>query len=129
MQSELDSEGFRQIFDTAPDAMVIVDSQGCITLVNQQVERLFGFSRGELLGQKIEILVPRRYRTAHTHYRAQYTAAPDSRAMGSGLELYGTHRNGTEFPVEISLSPVSTKEGMFVAASIRDVTLQRQLQA
>lgn len=129
MQSELGSEGFRQIFDTAPDAMVIVDSQGCITLVNQQVERLFGFSRGELLGQKIEILVPRRYRTAHTHYRAQYTAAPDSRAMGSGLELYGTHRNGTEFPVEISLSPVSTKEGMFVAASIRDVTLQRQLQA
>ncbi len=129
MKFELGSDGFRQIFDTAPDAMVIVDAEGAIVLVNQQVERLFGFAREELLGQKIEVLVPRRYRDRHTRDRAKFTSAPSSRAMGSGLELYGMHRDGREFPVEISLSPVSVAQGKVVAASIRDVSLQRQLQA
>jgi len=116
----------------APDATLIVDAHGRILLVNAQTERLFGYYREELIGQPIEMLIPARYRTRHVGERKGYYADPHVRPMGVGLELNGLRKNGTEFPVEISLAPVTTVEGTFVSASIRDSTerkaFERRLQ-
>jgi PAS domain S-box-containing protein len=128
MYGDLNREGFRHLFETAPDAIVIVDAEGRIVLVNQQVERLFRFSRDELLGNEIEILIPGRFHGTHVRQRKEYKASPEVRPMGSGLELSGCRKDGSEFPVEISLSPVSTERGAFVSAIIRDVTARRALQ-
>jgi protein-histidine pros-kinase len=119
---------FRGLLEAAPDAMVIVGRDGCIALINTQMERLFGHTREQLLGQPVEILVPHRYREAHGRHRLGFFGRPHARAMGAGLELYGMRRDGSEFPVEISLSPLDTEEGLFVSAAIRDATERRRFE-
>jgi PAS domain S-box-containing protein len=119
---------FRGIVESAPDAMVISDAQGRIVLVNAETERLFRYWRQDLIGQSVDVLVPERFRKTHPAHRSNYTVQPKTRAMGAGIELYGLRRDGTEFPVEISLSPLDTPGGMLVSSAIRDVTEQRRTQ-
>jgi PAS domain S-box-containing protein len=119
---------FRGLLEAAPDAMVIANSDGRIELVNAQTERLFGYPRGELLGQPVEKLVPERFHAAHSAHRTGYSSNPQVRPMGVGLELYGRRNDGTEFPVEISLSPLETPEGVLVSAAIRDITARKQAE-
>jgi len=119
---------FRGLLEAAPDAMVIVGRDGRIALINSQMERLFGYPREQLLGQPVDILVPERYRVAHGEHRAGFFTQPHARAMGAGLQLFGLRRDGSEFPVEISLSPLETEEGLFVSGAIRDATERRQFE-
>lgn len=122
-----------RLFDAFPEAMVAVDGEGRIRLVNAQAEKLFGYSRDEMLGQRIEMLVPERLRARHVGHRSTYTHDPRTRPMGIGLELAGIRKDGSEVPVEISLSPLETDEGAFVVSAIRDITerkgFERTLQA
>lgn len=116
-------EKFRHLLEAAPDAMVIADGAGLVQLVNARAESLFGYARNELLGQPVEVLIPERYRAAHPGHRGSYFTEPRMRPMGSGgLALFGRKKDGTEFPAEISLSPLETEEGTVAITAIRDVT-------
>jgi len=117
------------LLELIPDAVVIVDAAGVIRQINSLTEQLFGYNREELVGQKLEVLVPERYRSRHVHHREGFEGEPKVRRMGSGLDLFGRRNDGSEFPVEISLSPLQLAEGFVTLSVIRDITDQKKIQA
>ncbi len=117
---------YRELLDTAPDAIIVVDAEGRIELVNIRTEELFGYSRDALIGREVELLIPDRFRAPHKVHRAKFVSAPKVRPMGSGLALFGRKRDGSEFPIEISLSPLAAERGMLISASIRDISDRKQ---
>ncbi|HEV2491276.1 MAG TPA: PAS domain S-box protein [Candidatus Acidoferrales bacterium] len=120
---------FRDLLEAAPDAMVIVDQQGTIVLANAQTQKLFGYTTQELLGQPVEILMPEGLRKKHANHRDVYVRVPRARPMGAGLELSGRRREGSEFPVEISLSPLQTEQGTLVISAIRNIAERKNAEA
>ena len=116
------------LLETAPDAMVIVNSFGQIILINAQTEKLFGYEKNELLGRSVEILIPDRFAVKHTAHRKNFFANAKTRTMGEGQDLFGKDKNGKEFPVEISLSPLETEDGLLVSAAIRDISEKKKLE-
>jgi hypothetical protein len=115
------------LLETLPDATIAVDRDGTMVQVNAQAQALFGYDRDELIGQKVEMLVPENYRRQHHHHRENFAQTPKTRRMGADLDLYGRRRNGSEFPVEVSLSPVSTENGTFVLSAIRDISDRKRI--
>jgi PAS domain S-box-containing protein len=118
----LDEALSRALVEAAPDALIVVDAAGAIAFINGRGEAMFGYARSELLGRPVEVLVPARARRAHAAHRAAFAASPGPRPMGAGLELMGRRKDGTEFPVEVSLSPVAAADASYTAAAVRDVT-------
>ncbi len=116
------------LLNSAPDGIVIVNDRGEIIVVNSQTETLFGYSRQELIGQSVEILIPTRFSRAHLKHRTSYFSEPHVRPMGRDLELFGRRKDGKEFPVEISLSPLRTKAGFYVISAVRDITDRKQAE-
>ncbi len=121
-------EKFRSLLDAAPDATVIVNDKGAIQMINQQTEKLFGYSRAELVGHPVELLIPGELESKHAQHRADFFKTPKVRTMGAGIELNAIKKNGMRFPVEISLSPIQTEEGLWVSASVRDISLRKGLE-
>jgi PAS domain S-box-containing protein len=121
-QPDFGEISFRWLLENAPDCIVIVDAQGRIMLANGQTQKLFEWTEDELIGHPIETLIPARFHEIHVQHRADFMAAPRVRPMGIGLELYGQRKDGAEFPVEISLSPIQTDKGLLVMAIVRDIT-------
>lgn len=126
---DLGDSAFRSVLEAAPDGIVIVDRTGAIVLVNSQVEQLFGYRRSELVSRGIELLVPERYHEIHRSHRSRYIATPAPRPMGIGLELFGRRKDGSEFPVEISLSPMDVGGDRFIISIIRNVTERKRADA
>ncbi len=126
--AELDHR-YHLLLESAPDAMVFCDEQGIMRMVNQQTLRMFGYAREELIGQRVEILMPEKMRHAHTHLRHQYGENPVPMPMGEGMDRYGRRKDGGEFPIEINLSPICSGDGLLVAAAIRDVSQHHALKA
>jgi len=122
------NETLTVLFRFAPDAIIIVDESGCIVRVNDQARAMFGYTAKELIGRRIEMLMPARFRTRHVKHQKHYMAEPRLRRMGAGLELYAQCKDGSEFPVDIMLSPIETFEGRSVIATVRDVTEQRRIE-
>jgi PAS domain S-box-containing protein len=120
---------FQLVVESAPSGFVMVDQAGQMVLVNSQTEKMFGYTRDELLGQPVEMLVPERFRKQHAQYRAGFFANPKARAMGTGRDLFGQRKDGSEFPVEIGLNPINTPEGCFVLSAIVDITQRQQAEA
>jgi PAS domain S-box-containing protein len=123
------SERYGKLLDAAPDATVIVDGKGRIQLVNDQAEKLFGYARSELVGCPLELLVPERFRQAHSAHMSRYLANPAARPMGNALDLFGRRKDGSELPIEVSLSPQQADDGLFVSAAIRDISERKRLEA
>lgn len=121
-------ERFRLVVEAAPNSMIMVDKDGKVVLANLQTEKLFGYARSELMGQPIEILVPERYRSRHPGHRTGFFNNPQTRSMGAGRELYGRKKDGTEVPIEIGLNPIQTADGLFVLASIIDISERKRLE-
>jgi len=119
---------FRRSFDSIPDGVMEVDQKGRIVSLNPHVEKLFGYTEEQLVGKPVEALVPERFRQRHVTTRAEYSAAPRVRPMGAGLELYGLHKDGSEFPVAISLGPLEGESGLFTMTVIRDITERKQAE-
>ncbi len=126
--AEAASARFRGLLEAAPDGIVIVDKDAHIALVNAQTEKLFGYTRDELIGLPIETLVPERYRDAHVGHRTGYIGHPRTRPMGVGLDLYARRKDGSEFPVEISLSPLEVPDGVLITAIVRDITRRKRIE-
>jgi len=122
------NETLTALFQSAPDAIVTVDADGRIERANDQAESMFGYTRQELIGQRIEMLIPARFQMQHAQHRTDYMLQPRMRAMGVGLELYGRRKNGAEFPVDIMLSPVQTQQGRSVIAVVRDISERKQAE-
>jgi diguanylate cyclase (GGDEF)-like protein/PAS domain S-box-containing protein len=121
-----DERRLRLVIEATPNAMVMVDADGCVVLVNTQTEKLFGYDRTELLSMRVEQLIPERFRLRHEGYRSGFFASPDTRTMGAGRDLYGLRKDGTEVPIEIGLNPLVTDDGPFVLASIIDITERKR---
>ena len=119
---------FEAFLEASPDAIVVVNQHGSILLVNGHTEHLFGYERADLVGRPVDVLVPHRFAGVHPRHRASFSADPHRRPMGAGLDLFGVRRDGTEFPVEISLSPLETDEGTVVISAVRDITDRKRLE-
>ena len=128
LQGEISEVSLLTLLDVLPDPLVMVDAAGRIALVNSQAEALFGYPRSDLEGQQLEVLLPERFHAAHVLHRERYAASPRTRPMGAGLELYGRRKDGTEFPVDISLSPLTLNGALHVLGAIRDITERRRLE-
>jgi len=115
-------ERFRQVFEAAPNAMIMINGEGTIVLVNAQGEKVFGYRRGELVGLPLETLIPERFRLQHPGHRKDFASDPLPRSMGAGRDLFGRRKDGSEVPVEIGLNPIRTDDGLFVVASVIDIT-------
>src|SRR5579863_4220399 len=122
------SELARSALDAAPDAMIIIDPSGVIRFANRQLTSIFGYDHDEIIGRSVELLMPERFRARHIAHRRQYSESVRRRPMGVGLELFGRRKDGTEFPLEISLSPIVRDDGLLVAAAIRDVTDRKRVE-
>jgi len=122
------NEQFRLVVESAPNAMILVNNKGLIDLVNKQTEFLFGYDRKELVGQKMEVLIPARYKVNHPSLRNQFLAAPQTRSMGAGRDLYALKKDGSEVPVEIGLNPIKTMDGNQVLASIIDISARKKIE-
>ena len=122
------AENFHGFLEVAPDAVAVIDQSGIIVQFNGQAERLFGYGRDEVLGRPMEMLMPSRFRSGHAAHRMRYNGDMRPRSMGSGLNLLGTHKDGSEFPIDVMLSPLDTKAGIFIACAVHDMTIHRELE-